>query len=176
MYDGIVSRRFAKICQSQISEEVLLREYKISDKPMFTEHLYNCNGVVLLGDGYAALSHNTIEDRPDDLLTRLLDELRSKSGVELATAVLVGGEGKHIELNRRELDELGVPVINEYFGRLGEGKTHPILGGEYWNRKDIAVVPRTKTVLVRAIGIVPPLLSLPTKECELEVVQLVPVR
>lgn len=155
------------------SKKVPYASYSLSDDSMFSEDYRDCNGVVLLGKNKATLSHfsrfidvksgepawfgtYTIkvwspggetdyhEINPVKYLEEMFEGMVSQGEREMQ-AVLLGGDPTHFKINRRYLEERGIPIVGQYLDGWEERN------GSFINThsgKNLVVLPSQQEVIM----------------------------
>ena len=98
---------------------------------------------------YCALSHYNLKiGCPEKHLESLLEEIKIKDSIEGATAVLVGGNKIHADINRSVLRKSNILIIGEYVDGCGNPFDIPPEERRFF-KKDVLVIPSRELVIVR---------------------------
>lgn len=145
--------RFREILEGSEKETVEYPGHTVSQKPLYSHHYMNCNGIVLLDHRVACLSHynRTNWGTPEEIFDRLLEEMLKADRIEDLTAVLIGGDVEHFLRNERCLEVHEIPIVGEYLDGWTEGLIkieHPEEVRKKIAQKDIVVIPKTQEVIL----------------------------
>ncbi len=134
----------------EVSVGLSNRRMAISERNLFSKGYYHCDGVVLFGGGYAALSHYfSIPPRcasdetfvhPSIYLKEMADSIRKLDSNGLSAVVVSGSDGRP---NPRRsfnsimsvLRELKIPIVGQHYDSHGD-------------EKDIVVIPSLREVIM----------------------------
>lgn len=135
-------RIYADKLEDPTVREIPSEDHDVSSDPMVSEKYLDCNAVVLMGEGYAALSHYPYfpdtSITPETYLQEMIDELTQFIDKRNIYGVLMGGQREHFEENRSILNRKCIPVENGVL--MGEKAE--------WGYKNLLVVPESEDVIL----------------------------
>ena len=138
------SKTFEELARLESYIEVPWMEGRVSDKPLFTDGLECCKGIILYDGSKAALLHLVPSQKDRAIVQAMIDQLDSSRGIE---AAMVLSEIFPYEVRTEEfLREKDIPLRFLY-----EGPTIPNYD-IHWGRsaypKDLIVIPSTGEVRI----------------------------
>ena len=153
-----IQRRFLELRSHPETVVVNYPGDSISLGPLYSREYASCNGVALLAEEIAGLTHHDSGMESEIYLNEIINRME-RQGQFPNSAVVVAGDERHLEKNLRVLEERGIAVANGYSDNwsevplLTEGifKSLRLKMRRSENKsglKDILVVPETKEVLV----------------------------
>ena len=151
-----LQRRFLELRQHPETVIINYPGEDISSNPLYSKRYDICNGVVLLAEGIAGLTHYDSLAKPESYLNRIIDRMEYIRQFPNG-AVVVGGDKRHFDRNLKVLGDRGIPVLNHYHDGSDDV---PLLTEEVFKTlrikksedngglKDILVVPETREVIM----------------------------
>ena len=136
-----IKQRFQEIRDHSDTIKVKAHGKDASVNPLFSSGYLDCNAVVLLHPEIVGLSHYHLDlANPYSYIKDLIKEVTESVDINDITAVSMGGEIRHFNINKKVLGKYGIPSIAEYSEGLGVTDRFP--------QKDLIVIPKTLEVLM----------------------------
>jgi len=129
-----------------ISEKV--KPLGFSDKDiLMTEHVADCNALVLFGERLWGLAHEYPNFNPKDYIDALMERLLETENPNSIKAIQVAGDDNHFYKAREVLDFYGVEVVASYQDHWNKGD-NPSYGEPVKRAKYLLISPLERQVVL----------------------------
>jgi len=149
-----IFHRVWEVIMSRTENELIHPGHIVLREPGSSIQYRDCNGVVLLGDGIAGLTHYSMHAAlPEAYLPQLLDELTPEDGL---SAVVIGGDPTHFARIMRFLTDRRIPIVGHYLDSWIEfdydipvtDEMVRYLQSKRDDVKTLGIIPQTKEVVM----------------------------
>lgn len=117
-----------KILKLILSKKIERLEFPgsiITKKNVFSLDYSNCNGVIILGKEFLALSHYSSDvKKSQEYLPNMIQEIKTKEEGKLV-GILIGGDEQHFNKNREILKDYNIPIVSEYCDGMNDFPIKP---------------------------------------------------
>ena len=154
-----VQERFIELRSRSSTKPVIYLEGRSSSNPLYSRSYSDCNGVALLSDRFAGLTHYDLSSsQPENYLNELINLMKMR-GYHPTRAIVIGGDTQHLRRNLSVLEKRGIPLARihadgwETVGRFTT-ETFKQLNQKRLKIgvKDLIVVPETGEVLLNILN------------------------
>jgi len=146
---------FQRIRSDKSTINVAYLSHKVSNNPLFSESYKDCVGTIIMGGGFAALSHYSdysYAPEPKKYLNEMIKEISDLTPVDELTAAIIGGKEDHFNKNKEILADTGIPIVGVYLDYYPNGKP-AVLFGLICKKivgavKSVVVIPSMREVII----------------------------